>query len=96
MLVCGVGSCEGILFPLPHHVHDFVLGIKLQDFVEGKRFDPVLSFSGIWSLKKLNWDVGSCLGWYSYEFWTVVVGGVPPYQRYGRKFPKSIRDCLKV
>lgn len=54
-------------------MHDFVRGIKVQDFVEGARFDPMLSLWAVLRSKKLNWTIDGRLGWYHYEFWTGVV-----------------------
>lgn len=59
-----VGSCAGILFPLPRHVHKFVRGIKVQDLVEEICVDPVLCFMAVRHLEELDCAVDSCLGCY--------------------------------
>lgn len=48
------GSCNGNLFPLLQHVHEFFLGIKEQDLFEGTRYGSVLLLLAIWRAEKLN------------------------------------------
>lgn len=48
------GSCVGILFPLPQHVHDFVCSVVTLDLVDGKRFISLLSVLAIKRLEELN------------------------------------------
>lgn len=82
------GACEGILIPLPQHVHDFVRGIEIQDLAEGLKFDSVLSLLAVRHSKDLNWAVNSCLGWYRFELWTGVEWNSPAYRGHGRKIFK--------
>lgn len=65
-----VGAFGGILFPLPHHVHDFVHGIELRDLVEETQFDLVLSLLVVWRSDKLSCAIDGCLDWYYYAYRT--------------------------
>lgn len=92
MLVCGLGHLA-VFFPLPQHAIELARGIKGQSFVQGMRFDLVLSLLVVRCVEKPNWAVDSCLGWYRYAFWTGVVRGVPAYWRHVQKFSKSNPVC---
>lgn len=76
-----VSSCLGILFPLPQHAHEFTHGNKIQNLVEGTRFDSVMSLLAIWRVEDLNC---AAEGWSCYEFGTAVARDMPACQHHIR------------
>lgn len=88
------GSCGGILFSLPQHMHKLVRGIKVKNLAEGARFDLVLSLIAMQGAVELSWAVKGCLDWYKYELRTGVVQCVPVYRGHEWEFPKSNPVCL--
>lgn len=79
-----VEECEGMLFSLLHHVHDFVRDIEMQELVGRTRFDLLLSLLAVRRLEELNWVIDSSLSLYYYDYRTGRVRGVPPYWRLGK------------
>lgn len=67
-------------------MYDFVRGIKMEDTVEGTRFDPVLSLLDVSLSNKLKWAFDGYLGWYHYELRTCVARSVPAYWRHQEGF----------
>lgn len=88
MLLCRLGYVKES-FPLHQHVYDFIRGIKVHDFVEGTRFDLVMSLFVMRRLGELNWAINGCLGWCHCEFRTGIMWDVPAYRRHVREFQKS-------
>lgn len=56
-----IGACEGIMYPLPHHVDNFVRNIKLQELVQETQFDSILFWLAVQNMKQLNWAINHCL-----------------------------------